>query len=130
MAIVFGREDCGLSNSEINLCTWLVNIPSAREYPSLNLSQAVMLICYELYMASLPISPQETLEFAKYEDIERFLTYVEGILVSLGFHHKNNRSEIFVGTLRRVLTRIGIESKDLKVFYKLFEQVDALANRQ
>ncbi|NUM34117.1 MAG: RNA methyltransferase [Candidatus Brocadiae bacterium] len=125
VAIVFGREDCGLSNDEINLCSWLVNIPSAREYPSLNLSQAVMLICYELYMSSLPTLEQEIPEFAKYEDIERFLAYITKILDSLGFHHKNNRSEIFVGTLRRVLTRIGIDAKDLKVFYKLFEQIES-----
>ena len=49
-AIVFGREDRGLSNKDIRLCQGLVNIPTA-EFSSLNLAQAVMVICYELFNA-------------------------------------------------------------------------------
>lgn len=48
VAIVFGCEESGLSNSELALCDALSSIPLAVEYPSLNLSQAVMLYAYEL----------------------------------------------------------------------------------
>ena len=48
VAIVFGCEESGLSNSELALCDALTTIPLATTYPSLNLSQAVMLYAYEL----------------------------------------------------------------------------------
>ena len=52
-AILFGREDSGLNNEEIKLGSYLVNIPTYREYPAINLSKAVMLICYELFMTHI-----------------------------------------------------------------------------
>lgn len=48
IAIVFGCEESGLSNAELSLCDTLSGIPLATDYPSLNLSQAVMLYAYEL----------------------------------------------------------------------------------
>src|SRR4029077_12014762 len=52
VAIIFGPEDTGLVNRELKLCQRLVTIPTAPEYPSLNLAQAVMLVAYELMMAA------------------------------------------------------------------------------
>ena len=52
IAIVFGREDRGLTNRELKLCHRLMTIPTAPEYPSLNLAQAVMVVAYELMMAA------------------------------------------------------------------------------
>ena len=46
--LVFGREDRGLTNAELDLCHLVVTVPTAPEHPSLNLAQAVLLICYEL----------------------------------------------------------------------------------
>lgn len=46
--LVFGRESDGLSNDEVRLCDWIVTIPSDPAYDSLNLAQAVLLVCWEL----------------------------------------------------------------------------------
>ncbi|MDD4101522.1 MAG: TrmH family RNA methyltransferase, partial [Kiritimatiellae bacterium] len=51
VALVFGREDKGLTNDEIGMCTHLIRIPVHPAYTSLNLAQAVLLCCYELYAA-------------------------------------------------------------------------------
>jgi len=48
MALVFGREDSGLTNEELDLVDLLTGIPMAQDYPSLNLGQAVMVFCYQL----------------------------------------------------------------------------------
>jgi tRNA/rRNA methyltransferase len=52
-ALIFGPEDRGLSNSELNYAQRFVCIPANREYPSLNLAQAVAICAYELYQTSL-----------------------------------------------------------------------------
>ncbi|MBD1826056.1 RNA methyltransferase [Microcoleus vaginatus GB1-A2] len=48
-ALIFGREDCGLTNAELNRAQRLIRIPSSEAYTSLNLAQAVAICCYELY---------------------------------------------------------------------------------
>src|SRR5437870_6604816 len=53
VAIVFGREDSGLSASELALCQWIVSIPASENFPSLNLAQAVLLVAYTLFRKSL-----------------------------------------------------------------------------
>ena len=57
VAIVFGREDKGLLNEELLLCTHIVRIPAAPAYPSFNLAQSVVLVCHELYRATLGARP-------------------------------------------------------------------------
>ena len=52
VALVFGRERTGLHNEELELCQYLVNIPTAEEYSSLNVAQAVQVLCYDILMAS------------------------------------------------------------------------------
>ena len=53
IAVVFGREDRGLTNEELGLCNLHVHIPSSEEYSSLNLSQAIQIIAYEIRLRGL-----------------------------------------------------------------------------
>jgi len=52
VALVFGPEDHGLSNKDLQYCHQLITIPASPAYPSLNLAQAVMICCYELFLAA------------------------------------------------------------------------------
>lgn len=122
VAILFGREDHGLTNEEVNLCTWLVNIPAASAYPSLNLAQAVMLLCYELYMTAIPEPVNPMPKLVGNKAMEMFYDNVLEILNDSGFRHKNERTEVFIGCLRRIFGRTGFEERELRVMYKLFNQ--------
>ncbi|MFC1768845.1 TrmJ/YjtD family RNA methyltransferase [Nanoarchaeota archaeon] len=51
IAILFGREDLGLSNEEIKMCDYITSIPSSKKYRTLNISHAVSIICYEIFLA-------------------------------------------------------------------------------
>ena len=57
VAFLFGREDFGLPNTALDLCHALLTIPTAPDYPSLNLAQAVLLVAYELRMAAADAAP-------------------------------------------------------------------------
>lgn len=127
VAILFGRENHGLSNEEINLCTWLVNIPTATPYPSLNLSQAVMVVCYELFMASADSGSCEALpRLVGNKEMELFYKNIVEIIDMAGFRHKNETNDIFVGALRRVFGRTGLDEHEISVLYKLFSQFKIL----
>src|SRR5262245_29030232 len=53
VALLFGPEDHGLSNKDLEHCQQLITIPARPEYPSLNVAQAAMICLYEIYLASL-----------------------------------------------------------------------------
>ncbi len=69
-AIVFGREDSGLTNSELRLCHIASTIPIQNQYPSLNLAQAVMLYAYVFSGLSMPPVKDELLPDKAYSDLK------------------------------------------------------------
>jgi tRNA/rRNA methyltransferase len=79
-ALIFGREDCGLTNAELNYAQRLIRIPSSDAYTSLNLAQAVAVCCYELYRKEDP-----TTEFT--------LSEVEGLRVQRRNEEENPSTE-------------------------------------
>lgn len=69
-ALVFGREDSGLTNEELALADVLTGVPMVADYPSLNLGQAVMVYCYQL--AGLIQQPAKTTEVTDELQLEHY----------------------------------------------------------
>jgi tRNA/rRNA methyltransferase len=95
IAIVFGPEDCGLTNQELKLCQRLLTIPTAPQYPSLNLAQAVMILSYELMLAagaSRDIAPAS--ELALMPEVEAMLSRIADALSAIGFVPEDNPDHI------------------------------------
>ncbi|MEX2320318.1 MAG: RNA methyltransferase [Saccharospirillum sp.] len=87
VAIVFGRERMGLHNDDIQQCHAQLNIDANPDYPVLNLSQAVQLVCYEVFKASqrqLQLPPVED-EYPLNEDLNRFYDHLAQTLDDIGF---------------------------------------------
>lgn len=82
MALVFGREDSGLTNEELEQVDLLTGIPMANDYPSLNLGQAVMVYCYQLsalrQLAVAPAAPADQQQLgALRQRVEQLLVQLE-----------------------------------------------------
>lgn len=71
IALIFGREDCGLYNDEIRLCDLIVTIPTNAEYPTLNLSQSVAIILYEISRLRLRKKFHNLKKFRKLKRVEK-----------------------------------------------------------
>lgn len=121
IAILFGREDTGLNNNDIKQCSLLINIPTFRDYPAINLSKAVMIVCYELFMTSTKIEHHYP-ELVNQKEMENFYHVVHKMIDSAGFRHKNNDPSIFMDSLRRIFGRTGLEMHEMDVLIKLFSQ--------
>lgn len=90
IAILFGREESGLTNEELDLCQVASSIPMRSAYPSLNLGQSVMVYCYEL--APLMFSPATAKEIELPQETARVLHEVAGrLLPQLGFNPSRAR---------------------------------------
>ena len=127
-AIVFGREEHGLTNEEIQLCQMAGRIPSAARYPSLNLSQAALIIGYELFRAAVDPPELPDLDLANHQELEAMFAHVESSLDKLDFHHKN-RPRSFMRSVRRVFGRIPMERRDATTVHKIFRQIDKFIAR-
>jgi tRNA/rRNA methyltransferase len=84
-ALIFGREDCGLTNAEMNQAQRLIQIPSSDEYSSLNLAQAVAVCCYELASSGEISAIVPPLPLAPLEDLEAYYQQLESLLLEIGY---------------------------------------------
>ena len=98
VAVVFGREDSGLRNEELKRCDIITTIPLKTSFPSLNLSQAVMIYAYVL--SGLISEPNEDVNIRDTEGLKILKQKVSDILLSLGF---SETSAIYPRILERLM---------------------------
>ena len=111
VAIVFGREDKGLLNEEIAQCTHLLRIPVDEGYTSLNLSQAVLITCYELFAASGSyVPPREKAPPAPQAQKAQLAKNWAEMLAKIGFMDEIQKDHFMHG-FQRVFSR-GVVTKD------------------
>jgi len=122
IAIIFGPEDAGLTNDCLELCNEVVSIPTAPEATSLNVSHAVLLICYELFCAAHSSPATEPLELAHVKKTEEMYKHMESALLQIGFLNRQNPGH-FIGRMRRILTRAGLSSTDAHYIRGIFRQL-------
>jgi len=105
--LVFGTEISGLTTAEAEKCHILATIPANPEYTSLNLAQAVQIMCYECRMAITDGTlhyTEKTPELGTQEDLERFYTHLQEVLIEIGFLNPKAPKKLFE-RIRRINPR-------------------------
>lgn len=121
-ALVFGREDSGLTTDEVALCRWQATIPTA-EFGSLNLSQAVLLFCYELRSGLVGVDADIARELAPTAELEPMFEQMEEVLLKIGFLKPENPAHL-MRTFRRIFARADLDSREVAVMRGMLSQVD------
>ena len=130
VALLFGPEDTGLANDELRLCHTVVTIPTSREFTSLNLSHAVMIVCYEIFVASLPAVEEEvTPKLARSSELEGMYGQIQTLLADIGFLNPEN-PDYWMMHLRRFFTRAGILSREVKIVRGICRQLHWYAHHK
>ncbi|MGY6276619.1 RNA methyltransferase [Methylomonas sp. MgM2] len=119
IALVFGRENSGLNNCELDLCHYLLRIPCNPAYSSLNLAAAVQVVCYELFVASArehatSIGDRGEEPLATVEQMEAFYEHLYQTMADIGFLHPE-RSKSIMRRLRRLFNRTHLDKKELDI---------------
>ncbi len=154
VALVFGREDTGLSNEELQLCHYHVQIPADEEYSSLNLAAAVMVLSYELRLAMLqrdqgyqrggalqeeqapadPAGPADREEGywdivkATGQQMEYFYTHLEQVMIDLKFHDPEN-PRLLMMRMRRLFSRIRPDRMELSILRGMLTHIQYVIAR-
>ena len=125
VAVVFGREDSGLSNEELLKCQYHIHIPSNPEYSSLNLAMAVQIIAYELRMKFLSPKAEVALrtdEEATADEIEQFYDHLKQVFVEINFLKEKNPRRL-MERVRRLFNRIQLEKMEVSILRGMLSQV-------
>lgn len=136
VALVFGRENNGLSNDELQQCHFHVCIPANPEYSSLNLAAAVQTLCYEVRMAYLnltrsqyPENQPSDNEYPLAEDLEGFYSHLEQTLIKTNFIIAKHPGMVMT-KLRRLYNRARPETQELNILRGILASVDkSIKNR-
>ena len=142
VAVVFGREDRGLTNEELAMANYHVTIPVNTDYGVLNVAQAIQVICYEMRMATLavvesaedeaatmPVTDTESMQWDEplvtHEQMEQFYPHIEKMLAEIEFLDPKN-PRLLPLRLRRLFGRIQLDRMEYHLLRGIFSRVQAL----
>ena len=131
VALVFGREDAGLNNEELQLCHFHVQIPTDENYSSLNLAAAVLVVCYELRKAGLDSAGfKDTAEDeywdqekATVQQVEHFYEHLERVMIAIDFHDPENPRQL-MQRMRRLFSRIRIDVMEMNILRGILTNIE------
>jgi TrmH family RNA methyltransferase len=136
-ALVFGQERTGLINEELDLCQYVVTIPSNLAYPSLNLAAAVQILAYEIFRAQSTQSTVATVTsveekreqpLATAEELQRFYEHLEQVLVQTGFLDPAN-PRLLMRRLIRLFGRTELDRNELNILRGILTSVQTYGGR-
>ena len=129
LAVVFGPEDRGLTNEELRLCQDVIAIPTAG-FHSLNVAQAVMIVCWELFRTAArgngrgeTVDPSPAPELATRHDIEGMFGHLRDTLVRIEFLHHENPDH-WMRTIRKMFNRFLLRKTDVNLFRGICKQIN------
>ncbi|MBS0381749.1 MAG: RNA methyltransferase [Proteobacteria bacterium] len=130
VALLFGNERSGLDNDELSVCQAMVRIPSAEDFSSLNLAQAVQVMAWELRMATLdriPAAPPDhDAPPATADQMERFFEHLFATLHAIDFH-KGRSAETIELRLRRLFHRALPDARELRILHGVLADAERMA---
>lgn len=115
--ILFGRERTGLTNEELTLCNYFVQIPTTLRFSSLNLSHAVSVIAYELFKAS-DLKPRADFKdlssLATQREVQLLFDHLETLLDKANFFKVVEKKASMWRNIRNVYTKANLTAQEVK----------------
>lgn len=121
LALVFGREDSGLTREELVQCQRNASIPTSEGFPTMNLAQSVCVFCYELSAGrGAQRAPRER---APADVVERLHDRAAALLLEVGFLAENNPERIY-DDLRAIAGRADLDAREATILLGVIRQIE------
>ena len=134
VALVFGREDRGLTNDGLDLCQSVAVVPKAAEYPSLNLAQACLVLCYEIYLAGSEDTPlprgKRDQGPATQKDLEEMYSALDRGLHRIDFFKGDRHPESVMRLLRTILSRAEPDLREARLVRAMGFEMERYFDRE
>ena len=135
VALLFGREDRGLTNEELHKCHYHVHIPSNPEYSSLNLATAVQVLSYEIRMASLADADGNLPSLQEWDqppvtagDLEFSHEHLAKTMEDLNFYDPENPKQLLT-RMRRLFNRTRMDQMEVSILRGLLSSVQRIIKK-
>jgi tRNA/rRNA methyltransferase len=122
VALLFGPEDTGLTNEDLRYCQSVVSIPTSERFRSLNLSHAVMILCYEISMAEIGVPERFTPKMASSRETEGMYGHIGALLQEIGFLNPEN-PEYWMMHIRRLFSRMRLSAREVRIIRGICRQL-------
>jgi tRNA/rRNA methyltransferase len=135
IGFLFGKESSGLDNEDVSHCNYLISIPVAPEYDSLNLSQAVCVVCYEVYKLSglchserseeshLKVrsnAPAQDDNLAERKDLNEMIKFLDKELTEKNFFQTPDKKPGMMNNIRNIFTRHFYTEQEVRTLRGIF----------
>jgi len=135
VALLFGREDRGLYNDEVNECGLLLTIPADKEHPSLNLSHAVILVAYALSRVpydkqTIQVTPPQSRHrrsaLVTHGELDVLYMRMAGIITLLDYIPRGDRNleKQIIDNLKHFIGRAGLTYWEMKMLHGFCSQIE------
>ncbi|MBW2637313.1 MAG: RNA methyltransferase [Deltaproteobacteria bacterium] len=123
IAVLFGPEDRGLTNSELKYCDMLVSIPTSERMRSINLSHSVMILSYEVFTASYGSNSGFIPKLATSDEKEGMYDHIQEILLKMNYIYPEN-PDYAMTNIRNLFSRLNLTARDVKIIRGVCRQID------
>ena len=127
IGIMFGPEASGLSNHDLSLSNFIIQIPSSKKLTSLNLSHAVIIICYEIYKSlNLNKFKKEKIltKLTSKGSIKNLIKFLEKMLENKKFFKPPEKKKSMILNINNIFGRLELSDKELRILFSIFSSLN------
>ena len=129
VAVVFGTENSGLTNEELDLCSILMTIPGNPEYFSLNVASAIQVFAYQNYVSNVEGGFDNSGgELANFDDLDSFYKHLEQTLKHIDYFDKKKPKSLLMRRLRRLFGRSHPEKEEIAILRGILNKINPYKN--
>ena len=124
VAVIFGTENSGLTNEELDLCHILMTIPGNPDYFSLNVASAIQVFAYQNFISNIQVDFEKSdKELASFEDLEGFYVHLEQVLQHIDYFHEKRPKSLLMRRLRRLFGRSYPEKEEVAILRGILKSI-------
>jgi len=127
IGIMFGPEASGLSNHDLSLSNFIIQIPTSKKLTSLNLSHAVILICYEIYKSLnfTDFKKEKVLtKLTSKNSIKNLIKFLERMLDKKKFFKPPEKKKSMILNINNIFGRLELSDKELRILFSIFSSLN------
>ncbi len=124
VAVIFGTENSGLTNEELDLCHILMTIPGNPDYFSLNVASAIQVFAYQNFVSNIQINFENSdSELASFEELEGFYIHLEQVLEHIDYFDEKRPKSLLMRRLRRLFGRGYPEKEEVAILRGILKSI-------
>ena len=127
IGIMFGPEASGLSNHDLSLANFIIQVPTANKLTSLNLSHAVIVVCYEIFKSTYLKKEKKVKilnKLASKKSIQNMIIFLEKLLDQKKFFKPPEKKKSMILNINNIFGRLELSDKEMRILFSIFSALN------